>query len=266
MIEFGIGGALIAIQTIIIYATNILKNKDDESYHRIPLNNKNYKWRVQSVDGAEELLVLLGFKYKYLNDIPCLMWETSTPLDYLAECIEYLKNTHDKIQSELELLPKKSLKGKQHLNSESKYMPSYRYSVGYYSTIGRRPSMEDELVILGFGPRLLQNEDFFGVYDGHGGDETSKFLANNLHKQFARYLVTYDDPVEAINHTFTTTNEIIINKKITSGSTAGIVFIRGDMIYFANCGDTRTVLCRGNVAERCSVDHKPDLEEEKKKN
>jgi len=124
--------------------------------------------------------------------------------------------------------------------------------------------MEDELVILGFGPRLLVNEDYFAVYDGHGGDETSKYLANNLHKQIARDLVTFENPVDAIHHAFITINDIIINKKkISSGSTAGIAFVKNDMIYFANCGDTRAVLCRGNVAERVSVDHKPDLEEEK---
>jgi protein phosphatase 1G len=50
-----------------------------------------------------------------------------------------------------------------------------------------------------------------------------------------------------------------------TGCTANVCFIdeKTNMLYFANAGDSRSVLCKNGIAYPMSVDHKPDLESEK---
>ncbi len=38
-----------------------------------------------------------------------------------------------------------------------------------------------------------------------------------------------------------------------------------EQLHIANAGDCRVVLCRGGVALELSTDHKPELEEEKRR-
>jgi len=50
-----------------------------------------------------------------------------------------------------------------------------------------------------------------------------------------------------------------------TGCTANVccIDLSGKKIYFANSGDSRSVLCKGGVAYPMSLDHKPDLDIEK---
>jgi serine/threonine protein phosphatase PrpC len=69
-------------------------------------------------------------------------------------------------------------------------------------------------------------------------------------------------PLEAFREAYFRTNEIVMQKlpeKDSSGSTAINALIRGDMLYTANVGDARTVLCRNGKAVRLSVDHKTNV-------
>ena len=47
------------------------------------------------------------------------------------------------------------------------------------------------------------------------------------------------------------------------GCTANVVMIKDDVIYCANAGDSRAVICNNGVAEDLSTDHKPDDKKEK---
>lgn len=42
------------------------------------------------------------------------------------------------------------------------------------------------------------------------------------------------------------------------GCTANVVLIRDGIIYCANAGDSRAVICNNGEAENLSEDHKPD--------
>ena len=60
----------------------------------------------------------------------------------------------------------------------------------YYHTIsliGARPKNEDEIQIIinmdGANPNQKEI-NFFGIFDGHGGDKISKYLKDKLHKFF----------------------------------------------------------------------------------
>ena len=49
------------------------------------------------------------------------------------------------------------------------------------------------------------------------------------------------------------------------GCTANVVLIKNECLYIANAGDSRAVLARGKKATDLSVDHKPDMQQEKKR-
>jgi serine/threonine protein phosphatase PrpC len=69
--------------------------------------------------------------------------------------------------------------------------------VGFAETIGRRPRMED-MVVIKRSFRAKQEEDFFAVYDGHGGRKAVRYVSRNLHLLFARNLDKSEDPVKAL--------------------------------------------------------------------
>lgn len=122
------------------------------------------------------------------------------------------------------------------------------------------------MIILGMGPRLRRDEDFFGVYDGHGGFDTAKYLCMHLHKTLSKHL-TEEDMSVALQRSFAEMNAVL-HKKITddSGATAVIAYIQDNIAYFANCGDARAVIGRRDgTAIRCSVDHKPEIPEERQR-
>ena len=50
-----------------------------------------------------------------------------------------------------------------------------------------------------------------------------------------------------------------------TGCTACVCLINDNKAYFANAGDSRVILCKGGVAYPMSIDHKPDLDSEKKR-
>lgn len=65
---------------------------------------------------------------------------------------------------------------------------------------------------------------------------------------------------EAIDH------EILTRCRRDGGrdGATGIVIVRlGEMLYAANCGDSRAVLCRGGEPLRLTEDHKPNLPRER---
>lgn len=61
---------------------------------------------------------------------------------------------------------------------------SSRLRIGYADTIGKRPTMEDDMTIVG-RLRGRDDEDFVAVYDGHGGKAAAEFAAKNLYKVHA---------------------------------------------------------------------------------
>ncbi|KAJ6252638.1 hypothetical protein M0813_14010 [Anaeramoeba flamelloides] len=62
-----------------------------------------------------------------------------------------------------------------------------RFSVGYSETKGKRPTMEDAIDIkMNFICR--ENINFFAIYDGHGGRETSNLAANEISSMFGEEL------------------------------------------------------------------------------
>ena len=147
------------------------------------------------------------------------------------------------------------------------------YAYGLYSTQGSvRPYNEDRIVeyhtILQSDIGMDVNFSFFGIYDGHGGQQCSKFLS----KQFHMSLI--DDPQLLKNPNATIKKHIndldmhFLNLFIDNptnvelqraGSCLNAVIIIDDMCYVVNVGDSRSIMSThgGKVIYQLSQDHKP---------
>lgn len=134
-----------------------------------------------------------------------------------------------------------------------------------------RRSMEDEHVIVdGFGG--VAEQGYFAIYDGHGGRGAVDFTAKTLHKNLLDLLQANAeiDPSEAVRQAYLLTDKQMGETNIQfSGTTSITALIRVQngkrMLYVANAGDARAVLCRNGKAERLSYDHKASDEGETKR-
>lgn len=152
-----------------------------------------------------------------------------------------------------------------------------------YSLQGKRATQEDQhiavLNIDGSNDKL-NNINFFGVFDGHGGKKVSQYLRNNLPNFF---LTKFEKNIFNKNEAFTKyTNQVydLLQNNLKEkhpraveycGSTACVGIHTLDKsnkncLWIVNVGDSRAVLCNKNgEALQLSVDHKPNLPEEKKR-
>ena len=151
-------------------------------------------------------------------------------------------------------------------------------NIYHISLKGKRAKNEDRHTIIN---NLNNNNDenlapinFFGVYDGHGGDFVSNFLAETLQKLFIDKRITYPLSKDYINQAFKYLQQTILkthylNKATQCGSTCllGIHYKKNNIDYLTiiNTGDTRSILCRNNFAIPLTKDHKPMWPEEKQR-
>ncbi len=178
-----------------------------------------------------------------------------------------------------------------------------RFAVGKSECIGLRRVMEDRSItaptlgVPGLYGKMLTPQSFYGVYDGHGGDEASIFLQQHLHNELRKSLAakatrlsfavdnilsgglfsteeenTMDIRIglldlymkQAFMEAFCETDEKFLKTAHhpESGSTATTALILGNRIYSANVGDSRTILSRGGKLVMASNDHTPQREDE----
>jgi len=192
-----------------------------------------------------------------------------------------------------------------------------RFDYGISESIGARPTMEDRLVVIQSLLSVLNNSQhsytkldcaelamtsFCGVFDGHGGDECSEFLANHLAPILVQHMLRERETLKAAlyegsNHHLSnggpnssssntqSTNEDAASETMRriikqsylsadtefirprtapqSGSTAATVILFGRRLFAANVGDSRVVLCRsGGQCVELTSDHKPSRPDE----
>ncbi|EPX73573.1 protein phosphatase 2C Ptc1 [Schizosaccharomyces octosporus yFS286] len=117
-----------------------------------------------------------------------------------------------------------------------------------------------------------QDDGFIGVYDGHAGAQASDYCKKVLHKILLEKLRKYPDRLvtDLLDETFVEVNDSIAKetKNDVCGCTSAIAFFRYEnnrsrrVLYTANVGDARVVLCRDGKAIRLSYDHKGSDENE----
>ena len=100
----------------------------------------------------------------------------------------------------------------------------------------------------------------FCLFDGHGGDQVSKFLQSNFLKYF-KEMIPFQDANECFIKLFKNLDEKIKDLNCYQiGSTACMVYITREngqrCLYSVNIGDTRSVLISNNEYTRLSYDHR----------
>lgn len=86
----------------------------------------------------------------------------------------------------------------------------------------------------------------FGVFDGHGGDEVSKYVKDNFKREFMDQKNAANNDIKKALHMTFLVLDLKLKKEYyatNTGSTACVVLITKDSIYCANLGDSRAVLC-----------------------
>uniref|UniRef100_A0A3P9HRE1 Integrin-linked kinase-associated serine/threonine phosphatase 2C n=1 Tax=Oryzias latipes TaxID=8090 RepID=A0A3P9HRE1_ORYLA len=157
---------------------------------------------------------------------------------------------------------------------------------------GEREEMQDAHVLLpdlmGFlpsQPELVSRLSYFAVFDGHGGARASRFAAEHLHHNLAKKFPPTGDAEhldklirKCLLDTFRQTDEDFLKKASSQkpswkdGSTATCVLVVDDVLYVANLGDSRAVMCRTEAAAdgqqkllalALSKEHNPTIYEER---
>lgn len=136
-----------------------------------------------------------------------------------------------------------------------------RYGVA--DTIGSREQMEDAHAI-----RDEQEMGFLGaeVYDGHAGSLAAQIAARRL----VSYLVRANPggglpslTAEALREAYLAVDREIVASGTESGAAAATFYVQGQRFLAANAGDSRIVVAEGGNAIELTLDHRPDLPEER---
>lgn len=129
----------------------------------------------------------------------------------------------------------------------------------YIYILGRRPYMEDRLVVI---PNVANTKSsLYCVCDGHGGAEAANFVVNNLEKVLLNILnssssfkannvpenFSYKD---CLIQTFKTLDNEFIKiaeeRKLSDGTTLLCALLTKTHLTIANTGDSRALLIRDN--------------------
>jgi len=136
-----------------------------------------------------------------------------------------------------------------------------KFDLGVARDCGLRDHMEDYYYLdANFGGR---SEIFGGVYDGHGGDHIAKLAEKELHRRLANKLASGLKIPEAFIAAYEEISNEVCLAQIDGGACAANFLITGGRIYFANAGDVRLLIVGSASVEQLTIDHHPDVPEER---
>ena len=143
---------------------------------------------------------------------------------------------------------------------------------GAWSQVGTRHMESEDTYLcepIGQYFNISRHTDYiFGVFDGHGGKKVSEYLMATLKLLIVAGIGPEKDhnKIEsALLNAFNIADNSVRSIK-KQGSTALVVLLIDDVLYIANAGDSRAVLCReqdGQINITTTNDHKPTYESEK---
>ncbi|KAG5109764.1 hypothetical protein JHK82_038987 [Glycine max] len=200
------------------------------------------------------------------------------------ECDNAVHSSKSKV---VEVVPNYSSKSPT-LDSTSPTVVEEYPRYGVTSVCGRRRDMEDAVSVRpSFCQETLSHDKklgfhFFAVFDGHGCSHVATMCKERLHEIVKEEVHQAKENLEwesTMKKCFARMDEEVLrwsqNNETPScrcelqtphcdavGSTAVVAVVTPEKIIVANCGDSRAVLCRNNVAVPLSDDHKPDRPDE----
>jgi serine/threonine protein phosphatase PrpC len=149
-----------------------------------------------------------------------------------------------------------------------------------YSLQGRRASNEDthiNITNLNGSNNKINPINLFGVFDGHGGKNISTFLKKSLVKYYINKYNLFNlcNKKEEFFNIYTKKLYDKLHNKIINeyprvskncGSTACVGVQYKNILWLINVGDSRAIRCnKSNIAEQLTLDHKPNVPQEKKR-
>ncbi|KAI9145315.1 phosphatase 2C-like domain-containing protein [Paraphysoderma sedebokerense] len=148
-------------------------------------------------------------------------------------------------------------------NTNSDPIDGFHFKIGFHEDRNRlnRRTMEDAHSYF-YDFADVKGQGFFAVFDGHAGKMAADWCGKNLHHELLKAMDELPESSipEIMNETFVRTDEELSKANISSGCTAVTSFIRREngkhVLYTANVGDARAVLCRNGTAIRLTYDHK----------
>lgn len=111
---------------------------------------------------------------------------------------------------------------------------------------------------------------FYAVYDGHGGDRAASFACDVMHQRLTKSKgFLGKDLGLALQQAFHDVETEFLNiagrEGLRDGTTAVVALVQEETLTIAHVGDSRGVLCRAGTAVELTKDHKPELEQEKRR-
>eukprot|EP01105_Mastigella_eilhardi_P002651 TRINITY_DN1336_c0_g1_i4.p1 TRINITY_DN1336_c0_g1~~TRINITY_DN1336_c0_g1_i4.p1 ORF type:complete len:423 (-),score=87.23 TRINITY_DN1336_c0_g1_i4:283-1551(-) len=141
------------------------------------------------------------------------------------------------------------------------YKPSSRFMIAVADTIGKRPSMEDEVEVWG-NWRDDGASDLVAVFDGHHGREAALYACNNFRALLDERLDEKEVP-KSLQATFAELQKRLLIEDVPGGTTALVALLLKDTCYIANVGDTHAVVIRSDgTHSRLSTEHRPSVPSE----
>ena len=237
--------------------TYLINNKD-KTINQIKLNIKNKK-----INNSH------NYEGNNLNT-------TKTKIFKNELKINKLKNNNNKnIEQVMKIIEKSQLKTNS--NNKPKRIQVYKYfsksEAGQYNNLQNKVNQDNFLIT----EHINQSDDeaindfTFGIFDGHEKD--GGLVSFHIKKFFSKCTNSQLNNRDNLINTFVELNRYILNTSsfnnfdlLLSGSTCIIVHITNNKIICANIGDSRAILItKDDMIIPLSIDHKPNLPEEKRR-
>lgn len=146
-------------------------------------------------------------------------------------------------------------------------MPNQRHESKVSVTIktvkaqGLRQSMEDRCVV----EFLTGSKIFIGVFDGHGGDAIAQMCIETAPKLMEDLLQTNQDVPQCIKTLYKLLDEKARDMGFPYvGTTAAIILVTPDKVWFSNCGDAMIAMkVRNGDVKFMTQNHKVENEKER---
>lgn len=149
-------------------------------------------------------------------------------------------------------------------------------SVHFVSLKGRRNSNEDEhnkIINISGEDKKNAPINYYAIYDGHGGNDVSKFLKDLLPKFFMDTRVKYPLVKSYVKQVFSSVQTILRDKYKKMATQCGSTCLvathflcnNKEYVIVLNTGDSRCIIGGKDSAVQITEDHKPNTETESKR-
>lgn len=143
---------------------------------------------------------------------------------------------------------------------KSNFHESLQTAISDTQNVKYRKTMEDAYIATTFKVKDVTVK-LFGLFDGHGGPNVSKYAANSIVKVLAEQLNKVDQLDDtSITNSLTKTCQLLQDgvPEPRSGSTLLCALHINQKYYFANLGDSRAVFVNDTKTIQLTEDAKPD--------